>query len=127
MSAARKDLPKPSGVSDIAAAMRTRYTPPLDEDATPAAGQSARGASRTTSRTSTSSATGASTAAAKPEMDRRSWYMPATSAAQLTALVDDLHFATRRPKHEVLAAVVRFAADHQDAIRALLGEESSHS
>ncbi|MFS1305184.1 hypothetical protein [Streptosporangium longisporum] len=39
-------------------------------------------------------------------MDRRSWYMPVESAAALAQLVDDLHYTTRRPKHEVLAAII---------------------
>ncbi|MFF2077101.1 hypothetical protein ACFVXG_20355 [Kitasatospora sp. NPDC058162] len=39
-------------------------------------------------------------------MDRRSWYMPKASADALAELVDDLHWETRRPKQEILAAVV---------------------
>jgi len=49
-------------------------------------------------------------------MDRRSWYMPRESADALAQLVDDLHFATRRPKHEVLAAVIAVALAHRSEI-----------
>ncbi len=37
----------------------------------------------------------------------RSWYMTPETASQLAKAVDDLHFATRAPKYEVLAAIVR--------------------
>lgn len=50
-------------------------------------------------------------------MDRRSWYMPAESAAALAAAVDDLHYATRQPKHAVLAALLAVALEHQDEAR----------
>jgi len=49
-------------------------------------------------------------------MDRRSWYMPRESADALAQLVDDLHYATRRPKHEVLAAVIAVALVHRSEI-----------
>ncbi len=39
-------------------------------------------------------------------MDRRSWYMPKASADALAAAVDDLYFATRKPKHEIIAALI---------------------
>lgn len=39
-------------------------------------------------------------------MTMRSWYMPKGSADQLAALVDDIHFATRLPKHLIMGAAV---------------------
>lgn len=39
----------------------------------------------------------------------RSWYMTPASADALAQAVDDLHFATRAPKYEVLAAIIRGA------------------
>jgi hypothetical protein len=40
--------------------------------------------------------------------------MPASTADALSAAVDDLHYATRRPKAEVLAALVAVALDHRN-------------
>ncbi|MFD8534320.1 hypothetical protein ACFV0L_43620 [Streptosporangium canum] len=57
-------------------------------------------------------------------MDRRSWYMPAESAAALAQLVDDLHFGTRRPKHEVLTAIVAVAGAHRAEIEKRLSGPS---
>jgi len=58
-------------------------------------------------------------------MDRRSWYMPRASAEALAALVEDLHYETRRPKHEVLAAVVAAALGQKEAVlRQLEGDLS---
>jgi hypothetical protein len=53
-------------------------------------------------------------------MVRRSWYLAAADAERLDAIVDELHFQTRRPKHEVLAAVLGVVADHPDEILARL-------
>jgi hypothetical protein len=39
-------------------------------------------------------------------MTMRSWYMPKASADRLAALVDDVHFATRLPKHLIMGALV---------------------
>jgi hypothetical protein len=39
----------------------------------------------------------------------RSWYMTPASADALAQAVDDLHYATRAPKYEVLAAIIRVA------------------
>lgn len=50
------------------------------------------------------------------EMDRRSWYMPKASADALAAAVEDLHFATRQPKHAVLAAIVEVALAHREDV-----------
>jgi len=39
-------------------------------------------------------------------MTMRSWYMPKASADRLAELVDDVHFATRPPKHLITGALV---------------------
>ncbi len=49
-------------------------------------------------------------------MQSRSWYLPADVADRLAVVVDDIHFSTRRPKHEVLAAALAVAIEHQDDI-----------
>jgi hypothetical protein len=50
-------------------------------------------------------------------MDRRSWYMPKASADALSAAVENLYFATRRPKHEILAALVDAALSEYPAVQ----------
>jgi len=55
-------------------------------------------------------------------MRRRSVYLAAEVADRLDAAVDDLHFATRRPKHEVLAAAVAVALEHRAEIEARLAQ-----
>jgi hypothetical protein len=53
-------------------------------------------------------------------MRRRSVYLAAEVADRLDTAVADIHFATRRPKHEVLAAAVDVALEHRDEIEARL-------
>jgi hypothetical protein len=53
-------------------------------------------------------------------MDRRSWYMPKATADALADAVEDLHFDTRRPKHEVLRALVEVALEHRSEARSRL-------
>lgn len=53
-------------------------------------------------------------------MRRRSYYLPADVADRLAVVVDDLHHATRRPKHEILAAALGVALEHQADILARL-------
>ncbi len=51
--------------------------------------------------------------------------MPKTAADALAAAVDDLHYATRQPKHAVLAALLAVALEHQDdACQRLTGEQT---
>jgi hypothetical protein len=57
---------------------------------------------------------------APPQMRHRSWYLAADVAERLAAAVDDIHFRTRRPKHEVLGAALAVALEHQDEIMARL-------
>jgi hypothetical protein len=44
--------------------------------------------------------------------------MPKGSADQLAALVDDVHFATRLPKHLIMGAAVNVLGRHRDEIEA---------
>jgi hypothetical protein len=53
-------------------------------------------------------------------MKHRSWYLPADVADRLAAAVSDIHFRTRRPKNEVLTAVVDVALEHESDIMARL-------
>jgi hypothetical protein len=46
-------------------------------------------------------------------MRRRSVYLAAEVADRLDEAVADIHFGTRRPKHEVLAAAVAVALEHR--------------
>ncbi|MGW8529095.1 MULTISPECIES: hypothetical protein [Nocardiopsidaceae] len=48
-------------------------------------------------------------APAATEMTRRSWYASAEAAEELARVVDDIHHATRTPKHEVVSALFRAA------------------
>ena len=61
-------------------------------------------------------------ASAKPaaagDMTMRSWYMPKASAERLAALVDDVHFATRLPKHLIMGALVNVVDRHRDEVEA---------
>ena len=52
-------------------------------------------------------------AAAAGDMTTRSWYMPEASADRLAALVDDVHYATRLPKHLIMGAVVNVIDRHR--------------
>lgn len=107
---ARKDLPPPEGIDRMAAAMRRRTRPE-----TGGQDKAAPGAGRRTSRTG---ATGA-----RAGMDRRSWYMPRAAADALGEAVTELHYRTRRPKFEVLAALIAVALDHQDEAAARLRQD----
>jgi len=48
----------------------------------------------------------------------RSWYMPKASADRLSALVDDVHFATRLPKHLIVGALVNVIDRHRAEVEA---------
>lgn len=53
-------------------------------------------------------------------MRRRSVYLAAEVADRLDKEVADIHFTTRQPKHEVLAAAIAVALDHRGEIEARL-------
>jgi hypothetical protein len=52
------------------------------------------------------------------DMTVRSWYMPKASADRLAALVDDVHFAARLPKHLIMGAVVNVIDRHRAEVEA---------
>lgn len=52
------------------------------------------------------------------DMTMRSWYMPKASAERLAALVDDVHFATRLPKHLIMGALVNVVDRHRAEVEA---------
>jgi hypothetical protein len=52
------------------------------------------------------------------DMTMRSWYMPKASADRLAAVVDDVHFATRLPKHLIMGALVNVVDRHRDEVEA---------
>jgi hypothetical protein len=56
----------------------------------------------------------------RPAMARRSWYLRADVADSLAGVVTDLHYTTRRPRHEVLAAAIEVALSHRAEIEARL-------
>ncbi len=58
------------------------------------------------------------TTAPPVRMRKRSWYLPSDVNDRLAAVVDDIHHATRRPKHEVLAAVIEAGVGHSADIMA---------
>lgn len=104
----RGTLPPPNGGQDLAAALRGRLR--TDETRT--------GATSATRR--------ADTGAAAPAV-RRSWYMPADTAAALAAAIDDEHFATRRSKAEIIAAIIAAGLGHRDEWSGQTVKESSDS
>lgn len=53
-------------------------------------------------------------------MLHRSFYMRADDEALLTSLIEDLHHGTRRPRHEVLAAVIHTTQQHRAEIETSL-------
>lgn len=113
MNAARKQLPPPDGDDQLAESLRRRLQR-ADEAAeiTTPVPALASGASGSTARTTRKRAT--------PAMDRRSWYMPKDSADALSTAVENLYFATRRPKHEILAALIDAALAEYPAVQSRL-------
>lgn len=59
------------------------------------------------------------------KMRHRSFYMSTAAAAALTKVVDDIHFTTRRPRHEVWAALADVSAEHQEEITERLSPADS--
>ena len=55
------------------------------------------------------------------DMTMRSWYIPKASADRLAGLVDDVHFATRLPKHLVMGAVVNVLDRHRADVEGEVG------
>jgi len=53
---------------------------------------------------------------------RTSWDLDPGTAVQLSQAVDSLHASTSRPRHEILAAIIRAGLDSQDAVETRLAE-----
>lgn len=53
---------------------------------------------------------------------RRSFYVDYAAFDALAEVVEELHWETRRPKHEVLAAAFALATERPDEIRARLAK-----
>jgi hypothetical protein len=58
-------------------------------------------------------------------MRHRSFYMRSDVADRLAGALDDLHYATRRPRHEILAALVDVTLGHRAEIEARLTQGSA--
>ncbi|MFD7702159.1 hypothetical protein [Streptomyces caelestis] len=102
MSRGKELPPSSSGGQELTALLRSRHARTGDGDtpAPPAAPAPVQRSAR---------AKGAA-------MDRWSWYVPKESADALAAALEELHFATRQPKHVVLAALVDVALEHLPAV-----------
>ena len=58
-------------------------------------------------------------------MTKRSYYLTRDLADRLATAVDDLHFATRAPKHEVLGAVIQAGLADLERIEGQLRDSRS--
>ncbi|MGW7711594.1 hypothetical protein [Streptomyces sp. NPDC054771] len=65
--------------------------------------------------------------AARAAMTRRSWYTRAAAVDAFQQTVDDIHHATRTPKHEVVAALLEAAVGQSDRVRRSLSHTSHTS
>ncbi|QGK68721.1 hypothetical protein GIY23_03390 [Allosaccharopolyspora coralli] len=75
--------------------------------------------------TSTSAPPAAEPPREKPRMVTRSWYLPAETAAHLTATADQLwRELPGTSKHEVLAALLEAGIAHSDDVRHRLSQTS---
>lgn len=102
MTGRRKDLPPPA-TTDLTALLRSRRaaTTPADEPAPPTPPPVTPTPERPRAQA----------------MDRRSWYMTASSAEALSTAITDLYFETRQPKHVVLDVLVNLALEQLDEAR----------
>lgn len=114
---ARRRVPPPSTDLSTAAVFRGRYSqddPSTDApESTPSTPPTPdTGATGSTTNTPTTDATKSTRA----EVSRRSFYMRPATEQRLTELIDDVHFKTRVPKVDVLAAIVEVAQEHADEV-----------
>ncbi|MFB8044174.1 hypothetical protein ACFC8F_23170 [Streptomyces hydrogenans] len=61
----------------------------------------------------------------RASMTRRSWYLKTSSADEFQAAVDDIHHATRVPKHEVVAALLEAAVAQRERVETRLAKAAS--
>lgn len=111
---ARKELPPPTGGDDLTALLRSRHVPvlPPEKPINPPTEVVNSGLPPSPPE-SWPAVTPATRVRRAPEMDRRSWYMPKTSADALAELVEGLFWETKQPKHAVLAALVEELVKHR--------------
>ena len=104
-----KQLPPPSKGDDLTALLRARRARTDDWPApeTPTAPEPAPAAPAPVQRLAR---------AKGPAMNRRSWYMPKESADALAAALEEMHYATRQPKHVIMAALVAVALEQLPAV-----------
>ncbi|MGW1870411.1 hypothetical protein ACWCPS_33305 [Streptomyces mauvecolor] len=57
---------------------------------------------------------------ARASMTRRSWYVPTDTGDAFQRAVDDIHHATRAPKHEVVAALMEAAVAQAARVERML-------
>ncbi|WP_433860096.1 hypothetical protein [Streptomyces kronopolitis] len=67
--------------------------------------------------------------AARESKTRRSWYTSSDAADLFQVAVDDIHHATRVPKHEVVAALLEAAVGQAERVQRKLSKKAhvSHS
>jgi hypothetical protein len=83
--------------------------PPADEDDEPELSREVIRAQKRAERA-------AALRAARESKTRRSWYTSTSAADAFTAVVDDIHHATRIPKHEVVAALMEVAVERREQV-----------
>ena len=104
---------------EVTAALDAAPTPPARPDRTDRPARTARpAATAEPAEQVPPPAAAAPKAPAAGDMTMRSWYMPKASADRLAALVDDVHFATRLPKHLIMGALVNVVDRHRDEVEA---------
>jgi len=99
----------------------TQFTPPpADDDDEPEVTREAVDRER-------KAAAAKARAAQRTTKTRRSWYTSVSSADAFQAAVDDIHHATRVPKHEVVAALLEAAVAQSDRVQRKLTPKESHA
>lgn len=98
-----KKLPPPKSGAGLSEALRSRHADagPADREDTPAP-------------------TPAPAAESKVQRVRRSWYLSESTADALAEAVEDLHFATRKPKNVILDALIAAALEQRETVAASL-------
>lgn len=70
-----------------------------------------------------SASSSAARSASAPAMSRRSWYAEKEAVDALAAAVEELHFATRVPKHTIVSELFRAAAAAAPKVHKKLSHE----
>lgn len=61
--------------------------------------------------------------ASGPSMTRRSWYASSDAVQELARVVDDIHYTTRVPKHEVVSELFKAAVAAAPRVEKKLSKE----